>query len=233
MSQARQYEMKDSGIEWIGKVPKGWYAIRLKTLFISCDGGNWGDDPQHNENDRICLRIADFDFDKGRFKDIPTDHLTTRNYTDVHIQKLLLRPGDLLIEKSGGGEKTPVGRGVLFDKSYDALYANFMARLRVNAQIANAEFISYFWRSLYYMTVVIPFIKQTTGIQNLDLSALLERVKTFLPPLPEQQAIAAYLDEKCAAIDGIIAEKESLIAKLETYKKSLIFETVTGKRRVC
>ena len=54
-----------------------------------------------------------------------------------------------------------------------------------------------------------------------------------VPPLPEQQSIAAYLDEKCAAIDGVIAEKEALIGELESYKKSLIFETVTGKRRVC
>ncbi len=49
----------------------------------------------------------------------------------------------------------------------------------------------------------------------------------------EQIAIVTYLDEKCAAIDGVIAEKEALIGELESYKKSLIFETVTGKRRVC
>ena len=54
-----------------------------------------------------------------------------------------------------------------------------------------------------------------------------------VPPRSEQATIAAYLDDKCATIDGIIAEKESLIAELEAYKKSLIFETVTGKRRVC
>lgn len=54
-----------------------------------------------------------------------------------------------------------------------------------------------------------------------------------MPPRSKQVAIAAYLDDKCSAIDSIIAEKEALIAELETYKKSLIFETVTGKRRVC
>ena len=52
------------------------------------------------------------------------------------------------------------------------------------------------------------------------------------PPIDIQQKIIAYLDEKCAAIDGVIAEKEALIGELESYKKSLIFETVTGKRRV-
>ena len=61
----------------------------------------------------------------------------------------------------------------------------------------------------------------------------LSKILIVLPPLSEQQSIAAYLDEKCATIDGVIAEKEALIGELESYKKSLIFETVTGKRRVC
>ena len=54
-----------------------------------------------------------------------------------------------------------------------------------------------------------------------------------IPPLVEQEAIAAYLDKRCATINGIIAEKQALIDELDAYKKSLIFETVTGKRRVC
>ena len=54
-----------------------------------------------------------------------------------------------------------------------------------------------------------------------------------LDPGGDPYAIADYLDSKCAAIDAIIAEKEALIGELEAYKKSLIFETVTGKRRVC
>ena len=53
-----------------------------------------------------------------------------------------------------------------------------------------------------------------------------------LPSLPEQRAIADYLDKKCAAIDAMVVEKEALIADLEAYKKSLIYETVTGKREV-
>ena len=54
----------------------------------------------------------------------------------------------------------------------------------------------------------------------------------MFPSLPKQRAIADYLDEKCAAIDAMVTEKESLIADLEAYKKSLIFELVTGKREV-
>jgi type I restriction enzyme S subunit len=61
---------------------------------------------------------------------------------------------------------------------------------------------------------------------------MLRDLQVSLPPLPEQRAIADYLDEKCAAIDAMVAEKEVLIADLEAYKKSLIYETVTGKREV-
>ena len=57
-------------------------------------------------------------------------------------------------------------------------------------------------------------------------------IKVPVPPIEEQQAIADYLDEKCAAIDALVAEKEKLVADLEAYKKSLIFELVTGKREV-
>ena len=71
-----------------------------------------------------------------------------------------------------------------------------------------------------------------SAMPRTTLSKLVNYV-TVSAPLSEQQSIAFYLDEKCAAIDGVIAEKEALIGELESYKKSLIFETVTGKRRVC
>ena len=61
---------------------------------------------------------------------------------------------------------------------------------------------------------------------------LLKSLPVMLPPIPEQRAIVDYLDEKCSAIDAMIAEKEALIADLEAYKKSLIYEVVTGKRVV-
>lgn len=75
------------------------------------------------------------------------------------------------------------------------------------------------------------YVTQTAAQPGLAASVILN-AKTILPPLSEQQAIADYLDEKCAAIDAMVAEKEALIADLEAYKKSLIYEVVTGKRRV-
>ena len=71
----------------------------------------------------------------------------------------------------------------------------------------------------------------TVGLQNLSNSSFYS-ARCVCPPVEDQRRIAAFLDEKCAAIDKLVGEKEALIADLEAYKKSLIFETVTGKREV-
>ena len=75
------------------------------------------------------------------------------------------------------------------------------------------------------------YVSQTAAQPGLAASVILN-VRTILPPLPEQRTIAAYLDEKCAAIDALIEEKKQLIEDLGVYKKSLIYETVTGKRKI-
>ena len=73
----------------------------------------------------------------------------------------------------------------------------------------------------------------TTGVSVPHISPYqIMEFRITLPSLPEQRAIADYLDKKCAAIDAMVVEKEALIADLEAYKKSLIYETVTGKREV-
>ena len=73
----------------------------------------------------------------------------------------------------------------------------------------------------------------TTGISIPHISTgQLEAFLFALPSFSEQQEIAAYLDEKCAAIDSLISSKEALITELEAYKKSLIYEYVTGKKEV-
>ena len=220
-------EMKDSGVEWIGEVPSTWNPHVLKKLLITRIGGAWGEDAQNDNLDRICMRITDFDFARGKFKDGSPENFTKRNYTKPQIEKLALQQNDILIEKSGGGEKTPVGRSVLFNKSFDALFANFMDMLRVDSTKAVPQFFQYYWQSMYYKMVTSIYIKQTTGIQNLNLTSLLSLESFFLPSLPEQVAIAAYLDDKCSTIDDIIAEAKATIDEYKAWKASVIFETVT------
>ena len=88
---------------------------------------------------------------------------------------------------------------------------------------------------LYFLGAMFPLEMDKGSAQSTVPSVrlpMLRDLQVSLPPLPEQRAIADYLDEKCSAIDAMIAEKEALIADLEAYKKSLIYEAVTGKREM-
>ena len=216
---------KDSGISWIGQIPEHWDVFPLKRLFQGRKSGAWGDDSQKNDGDRICLRIADFDMTRYRFK---TDiDYTVRNYTDDVISKCSLVNGDLLVEKSGGGEKTPVGRAVIYDLNLSQpLYANFMDRLRC-CSLVNSRYILYLWNLMYKKGAVWNYVKATTGIQNLDIAALLSYEQASVPPLLEQKAIADFLDEKTAKINELVAAKQKQIDLLKEYKQSLIANAVT------
>lgn len=220
-------EMKDSGIEWIGLTPSMWANRRIKYVIKSRDSGLWGQDVKDEEKGTICLRIADFDYSKGIFKDTPIDALTYRKYPSYVVDKYHLKKDDILIEKSGGGEKTPVGRTVLFDKPYIALFANFMDRIRVNTSVVMPQYLQYWFRAFYSCKMSPYYINQTTGIQNINLSRLLTREKVFYPPLKEQKAIVSFLDIKCSEIDAISADIQKEIETLEKYKRSVITEAVT------
>lgn len=226
-------EMKDSGIAWIGDIPSNWETIPLKKIVVDRAGGAWGNEPYEN-NSTICMRIADFDFDRGVFQDKSETELTKRSYKEYQIDKLLLQTNDICIEKSGGGEKTPVGRAVLFDKPYDALFANFMDRIRVDNAVSFPKYVEYYLRAMYFLSVTTLYIKQTTGIQNLNVTSLLEKEVITLPSLSEQQAIADYLDKTCSKIDEIIAEAKASIDEYKELKQAVIFDGISlGTRKCC
>jgi len=218
--------MKDSGIEWIGEIPENWQMLRMKSCIAQRDGGAWGEEATGEDGDTICLRIADFDYARFRFKDTETDALTMRHYDTDVIQKLLLEENDILIEKSGGGEKTPVGRTVIFDKTYPALFANFMDRLRC-ATFVYPPFMQYLFVTFYKNDYTRNYIKQTTGIQNLDLTSMLANEKVAMPPMGEQHRIAAFLDRRCAEIDAVIERTKATIEEYKKLKQAVITEAVT------
>lgn len=220
-------EMKDSGISWVGEIPKEWNKRPIRSVIKSRVGGVWGDDINDDIQGVVCIRIADFDFSKRKIKDVSSDLLTYRLYNSIQIQKYSLQKNDILIEKSGGGEKTPVGRAVLFDKNYKALFANFMDRIRIDDSIVLPVFAEYWLWNLYSCRVTPYYINQTIGIQNIDLTFMLAKEKICLPSLVEQQRIAEFLDRECGKIDGLKADIQAQIDTLEQYKRSEITEAVT------
>ncbi len=228
-------EMKQSGVEWIGALPFDWKLCRMKSCIASRESGAWGDEPSGESGDVICLRIADFDYGRFRFNNAPESELTKRYYTQDVINRLTLHKGDILIEKSGGGEKTPVGRTVIFDKDFTALYANFMDRLRCTDSV-DPCFLQYVFVTFYKNEYSRNYIKQTTGIQNLDLTSMLASELIPLPSISEQRRIVEFLDRKCAEIDSVIANTTKTIDEYKTLKQAIITEAVTrgvrGKREM-
>lgn len=219
-------QMKESNVQWMGVVPMDWNIVRLKSCIAERDGGAWGDEANGESGDTICLRIADFNYSTFRFKDSPIEELTKRNYKPEVIQKLKLRKNDIVIEKSGGGEKTPVGRTVIFDKDYEALYANFCDRLRCR-DIVIPEFLQYVFATFYANKYVWNYIKQTTGIQNLDLTSMLSSEKVALPSIEEQKRIVDFLNRECHKIDTIIQKSKDSIQEYRDFRQATIDQAVT------
>lgn len=216
---------KDSGIKWIGEIPEHWELINLKRVFSVRLSGIWGTDPKNNHNDKVCLRVADFDYQNLRFKKL--SEYTIRNYSEDDIKKYSLKYGSILVEKSGGGDKSPVGRCVFFDLDIkNALYANFLECLTVQNNF-DSKYIVYYLSIMYSKRIIWKYVKQTTGIQNLNLTNLLSSESIYVPPLPEQQSIASFLEKETSRIDNYIKQRESEISLLNELKQAEIANAVT------
>lgn len=217
-------EMKNSGVAWIGEIPANWRTSRLKDYVDAHFGGCWGEDVKNNQNDVLCIRIADFDFANQSVKNTAE---TYRNYTDEQIKKYLLKDKDLIVEKSGGGDKTPVGRVVIYsEKDFPrAIFANFCECIRLSSSI-NHNFVAYCLKALYQTFDMHYYFNQTTGLQNLNIPLYLN-AKICVPLLVEQAEIVTILNYKCGQVNTLISNQEAQIEKLKQYKQSLITEVVT------
>lgn len=215
--------MKDSGIEWIGEIPQEWETKQVKFTLENHSGGLWGANKGESEHDCICVRVADFDY--PHLSVDYSDKMTIRSYTQKVIDDSGLKKGDILLEKSGGGETTPVGRSVLFSSDSEMMCANFVEWLRPNISV-QSQFLNYWLSASYINGYSKRNIKQTTGIQNLDIPAFLSE-KTVIPSIEEQRQISEYLNAKSAEIETLIAAKEKTNALLKEQRQSIIYEAVT------
>jgi type I restriction enzyme S subunit len=219
--------LKPSGIEWLGAAPKHWEISRVGACIKVNRSGIWGVDPtEKNQADHlICVRVADFDAERLIVR---TEKLTLRAVTTNERSGRLLQQGDILLEKSGGGEKTPVGRVVGFALEHVAVCSNFVARLVPNTRIVNSKYLLILMNHLHARRIVVPYIKQTTGIQNLDTTAYF-KISIALPSLCEQQTILRCLKEQCDPIDQAILRARDEIRLIREYRDRLIADAVTGQ----
>ncbi|MFJ5113668.1 hypothetical protein ACIQAD_23855 [Streptomyces sp. NPDC088551] len=176
-----------------------WLDTRLKNLFTSVRNGTWGDDPD-GLNDVFCARGTDFDRTTNRISPVK---MPRRSVARSARRDHQLSRGDLVIEKSGGSTDQPVGSVALFDLDVPTVCSNFNARMKVSASV-DSRFACYLMNGLYWSGFTRQFIKQTTGIQNLDAESLLAE-HCAIPPHDEQRRIADFLDTETARIDAIMS----------------------------
>ena len=219
-------EMKDSGVEWIGKVPRHWRMT--KTKFCSSKIGS-GKTPRggaeiYADSGVMILRSQNI-YNTGLMLD-NVSYISEE--IDNEMANSRVFEDDILLNITGGS----IGRCCIYPANFPHANVNqHVCIIRVIKDIMIPKLMLYIWMSdIGQKSIDIC----QTGANREGMN--FEQIGNTIIPMmayTEQQAIVNYLDEKCTAIDGIIAEKEDLIADMEAYKKSLVFETVTGKRKVC
>ena len=217
--------MKDSGVEWIGKIPEGWKVCRIKNLpdysvencFID---GDWIESPDIADSGIRYLTTGNVG--DGQFKYQGNGYITQETFDKLNCK--FAYPGDWVIARLNA----PYGRSCILPNDKDR-YVLAVDIVILRTQY-NKKYFCYFTQCPEFQHTVEDYARGTAmkRISRTNLGA----VKTVLPSIEEQNEIADYLDNKCAKIDKLIALKQSKIEKLQEYKKSLIYEYVTGKREV-
>ena len=222
-----QAEMKDSGVEWIGEIPEEWYVC--KTLFVLqmpiTDGPHTT--PELYAAGVPFVSAEAVSCGNGR---IDFNHIRgyiSEGFYQECCKKYIPQKDDIYMIKSGA----TTGKVAIVDVDTKFTIWSPLAAFRVNPKKVLPRYLFYFLQSPAYQKQVE--LGWSFGTQQNIGMRTLEKLKICVPPLSVQQEIIRYLDEKSKKLDAIIKEKTDLISDLESYKKSLIYEVVTGKRRVC
>lgn len=218
-------EMKDSGVEWIGEIPKEWDIIKSSRIIKTTQNGLSRRDLEKSEG-QIILKLKNITSD-GK---IDYSFLNRITLSQNELNTYALTTGDFLFVRVNGS-KSLVGKCAIFEAISEIVaYNDHIIRVKLSNQCYNRFFLWYLYSccgkaeiDLHTSTAAGQYTISGDGLRDITL---------VFPPIDEQKEIADYLDAKCAEIDGLIAKKEQLVKELETYKKSLIYEVVTGKREV-
>lgn len=215
--------MKNSGIEWIGEIANEFAVYKFKYLLKT--------PMQYGANE------AGITFDKTlpryiRITDITSDGRLKQDnrlcIEDTVAKPYILQDGDLLFARSGG----TVGKSFLYKQSYgNAAFAGYLIRAVVNRTIAVPEYVYYYTNSSIYDTWKNSIFIQST-IQNIGADRYSNMPIIVPNNIEEQRSIVEYLNERCVGIDALIRKKQQYLTEIENYKKSLIYEYVTGKKEV-
>lgn len=202
-------EMRDSGVQWIGEIPTHWTLIRIGSLY-----------------GLRTQKVSDIDYPPLSVTKMGVlPQLDTVAKTNAHDDRKLIVKGDFVIN-SRSDRRGSCGISD-YTGSVSLINTVLFPITEMNPRYYNWYFHTVgFADEFYRWGHGIVDDLWTTGWQDM------KNILISVPPLDEQQRIADYLDSKCAEIDNIITEKKQQIETIEEYKKSLIFEYVTGKKEV-
>lgn len=209
-------KMKDSGVEWIGEIPEHWDVKRLKQESIFINGYAFNSEDFKLEEGVKVIRIGDIGF-KVDFENC------VRSITNANIlDSFRIKDGDILIAMSGA----TTGKSCFVEKTEEAY---------INQRVG---IIRSLIRKIIYYSLQTPYFMEFVNLKNfgsaqpnISSKAIGEFPIMVMPEL-EQQSIAQYLDQKCKEIDELISIKKEKIEHLKAYKKSVIYEYVTGKKQI-
>lgn len=216
-------KLKDSGIEWIGKIPEGWDVKRFKYIADALYKGNGITKEQvFLDGNTQCVRYGEI---YSKYNISFSDCLSLTK-CELISSPQYFEYGDILF--AGTGELVEeIGKNIVYLGNEKCLAGGDIVVARHSQ---NPSFLNYALGSSYCQS------QKSSGKAKLKVvhisATQIGNILVAVPPLPEQKAIADYLDEKCSAIDATIADKQKQLETLDEYKKSLIFEYVTGKKEV-
>lgn len=218
-------EMKDSGVAWIGEIPKEWSVSPMKHFIDILPGYAFSSDDFCIEEGIPLLRGINVGVNEIRW-----DETVRWNHSiSKQLESFFLKENDLVV----GLDRPWISDGTrvafIAKKDLPCLLLQRVCRIRTRCNF-DIRWI-YYWLS--GSSFKDSLSTETTGISVPHISTKqIEQFIVAFPNLLEQTQVCNYLDAKCAEIDKLIAKKEQLIKELESYKKSLIYEVVTGKREI-
>ncbi len=215
--------MKDSGIEWIGDIPAEWEITRVKNVATKLQKGNGitKEDVVVN-GDTPCVRYGEI---YTKYNQSFAECVTRTNKDIIGTPKYFSY-GDILFTCTGELVEE-IGKSIVYLGSGECLAGGDVIIMNHKQ---NPAFLNYVLNSAYAQAQKSC---DKTKLKVVHISADdICNVVIALPPIAEQETIADYLDRKCAEIDKLIADKTHLLEEMESYKKSVIYEYVTGKKQV-
>lgn len=218
-------EMKDSGIEWVGETPIHWNISRLGyECYIRARLG-WRGLKADEYVDEGYAFLSAFNIQNDLLVWKPLNFITKQRYDES--PEIKLRIGDVIIVKDGAG----IGKTARVD-IMPCGEATTNSSLGVLTPYDNLDYryCSYYLQSSIFTNHILRLLNGM-GVPHLT-QEVLNKIKILLPPLDEQKNIADQLDMRCKSINAMLIDKQTQFDTLAKYKKSLIYEYVTGKKEV-